>query len=294
MDRTRNVFLAIFGLTFFAAGLFLLTLLWRDKGELEVVSAEIAALDNIVTIQHATLTAAATITPPPTATAQATATPTPDYLATTIAEATATAVALPDLAGSIETWSVTLLDTFDDNSNNWDTEPGDPTLSIDLRSIADGAFIWEIDAISGFNWVETLPDISLGDAFYVALDVEQSGNVNNLQALAYRYHDASNYYYFGICDTATSFTVERRVAGNWRTLSECTQSNSINPDSSNRLAVLADGTRYLFYINEQLVEEVWDDSHANGAVGVFINMDSDEQNIFRFDNLEVREPLVTK
>ena len=294
MERTRNVFLTIFGLTFVAAGLFLLTLLWRDKGELVVVSAEIATLEHSITIQQATQTAAATITPPATATPEPTATPPPDYLATTIAQATATAVTLPDLENSIATWPVTLLEPFDDNRNGWDTEPGDPELSLDLRSIADGVYIWEIDAITGFNWVETLPATTLGDTFYAAIDVAQSGSVTNLQAIAYRYHNASNYYYFGICESADSFTIERRLDGDWFTLSECTLSDSIQPESVNRLAVLGDGARYLFYINEQLVKEVWDNSHSNGDVGVFIDMDSEEQNIFRFDNLEIRQPLVSK
>lgn len=290
MERTRNTFLAIFGVTFIAALGVLTFLMLRDYQRVRATGDFAEALGQIADDQIATQTAAATITPPPTSTPLPTETPAPDLRATARAHVAATRSAIPAGLAEAQGWPILIRETFDNNDNAWDTAPGDEALSKDDRRIQDGKFIWTIEAYGGFTWVEPLPGSQLTDRFYATLDIEQSEPLLNDQGISFNYIDSQNLYLFSTCDIPGTVGFFRRVEGSWLTLQSCRQVDAINRTGPNTLSVLGNGNYYQLFVNDQYISDLWDNTFSAGGVGVYIEMDADQTNVFSFDNLEVRSP----
>jgi hypothetical protein len=66
---------------------------------------------------------------------------------------------------------------------------------------------------------------------------------------------------------------------------------AVQSGESNRLSVVAVGSHLMFYINDQLVAELDDDTLQHGFVGVYINLEGGNAlaNVV-FDNFELRAP----
>lgn len=58
----------------------------------------------------------------------------------------------------------------------------------------------------------------------------------------------------------------------------------------NRLAVLAEGNHYRFFINSQFAYELDDDQLAGGTVGLVAALSGENNAEFKFDNFQVYEP----
>jgi len=66
---------------------------------------------------------------------------------------------------------------------------------------------------------------------------------------------------------------------------------AIRPGGTNRLTVLAEGSHFAFYINEQYVGEADDDRLSRGQLGLAIELaDAGDTAVFEFDNFEMRAP----
>ena len=70
-----------------------------------------------------------------------------------------------------------------------------------------------------------------------------------------------------------------------------TETTTIRPGETNRLTVLAEGSHYTFYINDQYVGEADEDRLSQGEAGVAIELrEAGDAAVFEFDNFEVRAP----
>ena len=105
-------------------------------------------------------------------------------------------------------------------------------------------FIFEVEA----QWVGGQPDYGFG--------------------MIFRVQDADNYYVFDITSTGF-FKVDKRIDGEYHTLAEWERSSAINPRSVNFLKVLAIGDRLIFFINNNRIKELTDDSFERGEFGLF-------------------------
>jgi len=55
--------------------------------------------------------------------------------------------------------------------------------------------------------------------------------------------------------------------------------------------VIAEGSQYSFFVNDQLVGEVIDDEWTAGSIKLFIQLcEPDDSAVIEFDNMEVRVP----
>ena len=69
------------------------------------------------------------------------------------------------------------------------------------------------------------------------------------------------------------------------------ESAALHPGEVNKLSVLAEGTHYRFFINDQPVGEMTDDQWKTGYVTVFIQLcKAGDSAVIEFDNMELRAP----
>lgn len=288
MQRTRNLFLIIFfGSLLLAAGL-LITELLRQSGRAVLVAEEMTQVADLIAEQQVTLTALSQITPPPTQTPRPTGTPRPDYLATVQVEATATRDALVAVLAEAESWPLVLNEPFTNNRLEWPTGDGNDELSQGGREVVDGQYVWELTALEGFYWVDVQTRTVSAETFYYSVELTQDDSSNGTQSIVFQYENPSNFYFFGIC--GDEYYAGWRYQRNWSRIINCQPSEVINVGGTNKLTVISQDERFLLFINDVFMTEMWADPSRVGEFGVLVEMETGDDNAFRFDNVVLRVP----
>ncbi|MFZ5918573.1 MAG: DUF4190 domain-containing protein [Chloroflexota bacterium] len=220
-----------------------------------------------------------------TATAQAapTLTPTPHP----VLPPTWTPVANPDPAAARTHWPLLLLDTFDTNANNWPLGSASDEFATMTESLVNGKYRWNAVALRGVHSGAQLPGVVVSD-FYLAAEVQQMDEtINGLCGLEFRIVDASNRYYLGLYNSQY-FSFHLMYQGQWTTLIGLTPTAALRAGGANRIAVMAEGSHFDFFINDQFVASA-DDAHlSSGGVGLAIDLNNaGDQLAFEFDNFEL-------
>ncbi len=191
-------------------------------------------------------------------------------------------------------WPLILFDSFDTNDNEWldfadlsGTEP-------DIFDVRDGKYVWSVHSDPGSLgigwpvWANGSPEVS---DFYASVEANVTGEIKDATyGLVFRASDTGNYL-FGLNDQGL-FTVEAIVYNQSNNiLIKPTETSAVQSGEANRLSVVAIGSHLMFYINDQLVAELDDDTLQRGFVGVYINLEGGNALAeVEFDNFELRAP----
>ena len=146
-----------------------------------------------------------------------------------------------------------------------------------------GAYHISIDTDNLVAW-ET-GDLTAGD-FVAEVEVSHyDGPLINEGGLLFRYVDSANFYLVSVSSDGY-FVVKKLVDGEWVTLVEWTESDAANTGSrsANYLTVLAEGEQLAFFINDELVAEVADDSFSEGGVALVAGTLDEYEVDIAFDN----------
>jgi hypothetical protein len=115
-----------------------------------------------------------------------------------------------------------------------------------------------------------------------------SGSEDGRYGLVFRYADG-DYYFVRIRDDQ-HFRLSLWYEDEWTTVIDWTETSTIRPGQVNRLTVIAEGTHFTFYVNDQYAGEADDSRLSSGGVGVAIELGAGDAAVFEFDNFEVRAP----
>jgi hypothetical protein len=204
------------------------------------------------------------------------------------AEATATAQAAQTVISAAADWPVALTDWTDENPNRWDTGNSDGELATAQMTLADNKYRWDVIAKDGVVLRRNPRMAKIGD-FYLTADAQLiSGSKHTVYGLIFRDADDQGYYIFRAADDGT-FSVSRSQNG-WHRVINDTRSSAIHPGAVNRLGVLAQGSRFIFLINDQYVGQADDTGVDKGTIGVAIEADAGETAVVEFSNLTLRVP----
>jgi len=227
----------------------------------------------------------------PTLTPTSTPTATPNITATARAAlSTATAEAVQTSIGNAEAdWNILLADSFDSNLNFWSEGNDQDKYATITYTVEDGAYKWDIASKMGVAWRLPAPVKTTTD-FMLTVKAQRTGGTGSSDfGLIFRDDGRGDFYYFGIDDER--FHVSLLFDDTWEDVIDWTASDAILPGSPNRLTVFANGSFYVFLINDQIVGEATDDHIDKGLTGLGIQIfDSDMQATFEFDEFELREP----
>jgi len=251
-------------------------------------------------LPSATATFTPTSTSTPTITRTPTVTPTSTNTPTPTPNMTATQQALLDVTNTAQVfqataayvareWKIVLEDNFDSNKNGWGIESSDTEYAKSVIKLADGKYSWDISTHKlEITW-ESANTPPLGD-FVMSVDARQiSGPDTAEYGLTFREDVDFHNYYFGITNKGEYFL--DLYYYNWIPLIDHTKSELILPNEYNRLTVIAEGSHFTFFINDQYLTEFTDEGMQHGGVGLFSLLQrSNQQAVFEFDNFELRAP----
>lgn len=181
-------------------------------------------------------------------------------------------------------------DDFSSNQNGWYTGEDEDELGYFEAGINDGIYrlYMNSDTDDGnFSLVE-LPDADVDD-FILEMDVEYiEANDEFLYGVSFRSDFEDNYYLFEV--DSDGFVVTLSTEDDWKQLVEYAESPAINRDGPNHIVVEAIGPSLTFFINDEEVASIEDDSLEHGAIGLTLDLfDKDSEVYIEFDNLIVYE-----
>ena len=190
-----------------------------------------------------------------------------------------------------KTWPVLLSSSFDDDDGKWVLGDFNDGRETGEWFISDKKYVWKMTALVDDTMRVNYPTLSPISDFYLSVDIKLiTGSPNNVRyGLIFRGTGDSSYYTFRLED-GPYYRVRIKSSGNWDNLTEKISSSAIQLQNINRLTVIADGYHFLFYINDQFVDEVFDSRLENGNLGIAttINVNGEDATI-EFDNFEVRK-----
>ena len=206
-------------------------------------------------------------------------------------QVTATAAARQSLLQEARQWRLLFSDTFGDDLGGWATgEDEDPQLGVMSWAIEDGKYRWEGSAHSGFVWW-VIPDVESISDFYLSVSARQMGQPEvGEYGLVFRQAGDEDYYLFEISDLGM-YALFLHTASGWEKLIDWTAHSDITPGNSNRLAVVAMGESFSFFINDIFVAEFNGDRLPEGKAGMLVGLaNSGESASWEFDDFELRIP----
>jgi hypothetical protein len=177
------------------------------------------------------------------------------------------------------------VDNFDDPASGWKTV-SDDSIKIQYQNSALNFTIDELDRI-----VWSTPNQKFGD-FTLDVDAAQlDGPDDNGYGVVVRYVDDRNFYRLEISGDGY-FDVMKYKDGTWIKLQDWIESAAIHQGATtNHLRVVAQGNRFTFSINNQVVNTFTDDDFRQGDIGLSASTYFDHAGVhISFDNLQVTGP----
>jgi len=188
-------------------------------------------------------------------------------------------------------WPVTISDSFDSNVNEWNpfSEVADEFGSRSF-TFQNGKYHWEVLPTDNVS-VHDTPEMNPISEFAISVDAQQlSGSQEADFGIVFRETAADTFYNFNI-DSRQNYWLRMNDGGRWTTLIDLTRSAAIRPNASNRVTVVANDGHFYFFINDQYVDEIEEDSLLRGRVGMVVNLfEPGVLAEWEFDNFELREP----
>ena len=191
-------------------------------------------------------------------------------------------------------WSLILDESFETNLNGWNpfTDFNDE-FGTRTFAFSRAGYRWTVEPDRDVNLHDT-PEMNALSDFYVAVSARQEKGPDSADyGLTFRVVSSGgtdSFYTFSVSDTR-KYSWQVLKDGEWTTLIPWTTSDAIVPGGANRLAVLAEGEHFTFFVNDELVAEGDDSSLVQGRTGLVVDLfDPGVPADFVFDDFEVRQP----
>jgi hypothetical protein len=190
-------------------------------------------------------------------------------------------------------------ESFHDNRRSWLTGKVDNEFAKGELSVGPDRYRFDIQSKKSliYTSVNRLVSVKMASGFYLATDAQKVQGPDDasygLVFLAQQHPDKlRDYYYFEV--RARDFRFSVRSKGQWRIIIDWTRSSLIEPSQLNTLAVLAQGSRFTFFINGTYVDDIEDTELTEGNFGVGVELWHDgDAGRYEFNHLEVRTPVLS-
>jgi len=253
-----------------------------------VVAAAIATTEARETM-FAQIDAAATATAKAVGSGQTAATATARALATWNAAATASALAVEAVPAQ-PYWEPALHDAFDRDENRWSTGDYSSERLTGNRYIIDGVYRWQADAKEGFRWWSNAQGGSMTD-FHLMVEARFVWGSDGANCgVVFRRQKGGDYYLFRVRDDG-KYQVSLMSGGEATSLVRWTGAPTFSSGDFNYLEVTGEGSHFTFYVNQEQVAEVDDDTLRDGSVALVVGLpQAGDAGIFEFDDFELYVP----
>ena len=202
----------------------------------------------------------------------------------------ATQQAIQTALGQSTSWPVVINDGFDQNTLDWpEGDDTDPLANINWK-IEGGKFLWKATANDSFVWW-VYPTMDAVTDFSLSVQMQQtSGAVDGEGGLIYRVQKPNLYYTFEL-NGLNQFAIFYHLGDGWHTLIDWSDSKAIREDAPNLLTVIGTGSHFEYFVNQQNVASLDDNTLGSGMAGLLIGLSqAEDQGSWEFDNFKLSTP----
>jgi hypothetical protein len=189
-------------------------------------------------------------------------------------------------------WTAAVVEPFEVATGLFETGSSSTRDLSESLTISGGKYRWTLDCADGeFGCISSTYLKTLDHTTDFQLGVEArrvEGPLDGQYGLRFR-DDGLSYFEFLIADTG-NFWVLRWDGREIEYYYLDRPSALIRPGELNRLAVIAEGPNFNFYINELRVAEIVEPLLPSGSFGLSASFSGAQQGTFEFDNFRVRTP----
>jgi len=190
-----------------------------------------------------------------------------------------------------------IVDTFQDNSNEWSVGDVEGVYWVGTRLIENGVLAW--DGISQKGMIsyiypekaalqENLSDLQVSTRIYL-LNPAMNGSYGLITRLKEE-TDTESFYAFVLTSNG-SYTFLLYKDSQFTSLLDWKEYSDINVNDWNKLTVQSVGSHFRLFINDNLVSEVDDPTLTGGQNGIIVSIDQEGEKIqIQFDDFEVFLP----
>jgi hypothetical protein len=209
------------------------------------------------------------------------------------AEAQATLKAAQALVKQRQNWPVLLTEKFLDNNHQWVNGDVRDDYLTGSRTIDDGKYRWNVTSVTS-AFVASYPDTADQSDFFASVDMKYKQMPDDPSAdvgLALRYSDADQSWYYFSVNPKGQYYFGWYGNKEWTTLISTTDSSVFRPGEVNKIAVSAQGSQFIFMINDQVIDQFNNDALKTGNIGLGINLpETGEKADVEFSNFSVLAP----
>ena len=180
----------------------------------------------------------------------------------------------------------TIFDTFDHNNYGWYTGDYQDDYVTATRQLEGGRFNWVYHAIRPSR-LTSVPDMKLVADFQLSVKAQRTkGPLDGSYGLLFRRLDKNDFYNFVISDSQY-FAVLLLKDDQWTTLIDWTFTDAIQPGGANVLKVEGCGSHFTFFVNDQNVGEMDDETFKEGIAGLIAELShAGDNGTFVFDDFK--------
>jgi hypothetical protein len=194
-----------------------------------------------------------------------------------------------DILAEAKTWPVVFEDSFEEEKGVWplgDFTRGDLSGTLSLND--EGKYKWEMTSL-GSSYHYVTPAVDPISNFSLSVDVKLTEGKENQARYGLIYRaNGYNFYAFRI-EEDRKYRI-RITLPDWVDLTGQMSSGSINDDLPNKLTVIALDDRFIFLINDHIVEDLRDTNLKKGNVGLIGGLNtSGKSAVLEFDNFILRK-----
>lgn len=184
------------------------------------------------------------------------------------------------------------VETFDDNTNDWETGSYDDQYFKGDVKVTEGSYKWNFDEIKqgffSYGDLQTTPLYMTDFDIYVDGIADQATTSDFCYGLRFRSrweYTKGGFYIYVVCDQGTySIYYYDDHEENWLTLMDREKNEAIRSGEWNTIGVMARGSHFKFLINDYIVHEL-DDEHVDaGLIGLVVDVYGFQPGSISFDN----------
>ena len=191
-------------------------------------------------------------------------------------------------------WPITYCEEFNDNSHNWKIGQTDSDLVTTTTSIENGKLIIESvgKPTSGYSGgVISWYNLASSSDFAVTATVKISSKNRDVSwGFVFRNTlNTHNYYEFEIYKQGY-YDFLKLINGAWAPLLINKSNSAIKWDEENTLTIVGEGNKFMFYVNDQLINSYSDSSITGTGISLAMSQAAGASATYTIDNILVHAP----
>nr|HMN31396.1 hypothetical protein [Caldilineaceae bacterium] len=217
-----------------------------------------------------------------------TPTPTPEVTTEPTAEVTATPEST-DVAAQIAEIKIgdpLVSEDFRRDEGVWPTT-SDENVAYSIKGRAYHILVKTANWL-GFSFNTTIENQQLPDFLAEVAVTHASGPLDAEYGLLFHYQDSDNFYLYAV-NGMGSYSLWKKVDGEWLSLIDWTETDALNPDeaATNHLALLVQAAQITLLINDTVIAQATDEASFSGTVGLVAGAFDKPEVEVAFDNFDL-------